>query len=44
MCAGFNDVGFHGSEIQTPFIDSLAHAGVILDSYYGHSICTPSRS
>jgi len=41
---GFNDVGFHGSEIQTPFIDSLAHAGVILDHYYGHSICTPSRS
>ena len=21
---GFNDVGFHGSEIETPFIDSLA--------------------
>lgn len=32
---GFNDVGFHGSEIETPFIDSLAHAGVILDHYYG---------
>eukprot|EP00729_Bicosta_minor_P022779 gene22778-8967_t len=31
---GFNDVGFHGSEIETPFIDSLAHAGVILDHYY----------
>lgn len=24
---GYNDVGFHGSEIKTPFIDSLANKG-----------------
>ena len=41
---GYNDVGFHGSEIKTPFLDSLNHAGVELRNYYGHMICTPSRS
>ena len=43
---GFNDVGFHGSEIETPFLDSLALGahGVLLESYYGQSICTPARS
>eukprot|EP00041_Stephanoeca_diplocostata_P035653 m.1265026 g.1265026 ORF g.1265026 m.1265026 type:complete len:291 (+) comp24737_c0_seq1:139-1011(+) len=41
---GYNDVGFHGSEIKTPFIDSLAKKGIIFSNYYGHSICTPSRS
>lgn len=24
---GFNDVGFHGSEINTPFLDSLVSSG-----------------
>lgn len=43
---GFNDVGFHGSEIQTPFLDSLAlgEHSVHLASYYGQSICTPARA
>jgi arylsulfatase B len=41
---GYNDASFHGSEIQTPFLDSLNHAGVELRNYYGHMICTPSRS
>ena len=43
---GFNDVGFHGSEIETPFLDSLAMGehSVHLDQYYGQSICTPSRA
>ena len=44
VSVGYNDVSFHGSEIQTPFLDSLNHAGVELRSYYGHMICTPSRS
>ena len=43
---GFNDVGFHGSEIETPFLDSLAlgEHSVHLDNYYGQSICTPARA
>ena len=43
---GFNDVGFHGSEIETPFLDSVAlgNHSVHLANYYGQSICTPARS
>ena len=28
---GWNDVGFHGSEIKTPVIDRLASESVVLD-------------
>eukprot|EP00038_Savillea_parva_P024840 m.45221 g.45221 ORF g.45221 m.45221 type:complete len:641 (-) comp6626_c0_seq1:122-2044(-) len=41
---GYNDVSFHGSEVQTPFLDSLVEGGLHFDHYYGHAICTPSRS
>ncbi|MEO0726546.1 MAG: arylsulfatase [Bacteroidota bacterium] len=41
---GWNDVGYHGSEIQTPTIDRLALEGVELDRFYVHSSCTPTRS
>jgi arylsulfatase A-like enzyme len=41
---GYADVGFHGSEIHTPNIDGLALGGTRLNRFYGHSICTPSRS
>ncbi|CAL1528370.1 unnamed protein product [Lymnaea stagnalis] len=40
---GWDDVGFHGSEILTPYIDKLAQEGVILNNYYVQPICTPSR-
>ena len=41
---GFNDVGYHGSEIKTPVLDQLAKEGVILEKYYVQPICTPTRS
>lgn len=40
---GWIDVGFHGSKINTPIIDSLAKEGVILDNYYVQPVCTPAR-
>ena len=41
---GWDDVGFHGSEIPTPNLDALASSGVVLTNYYVSPICTPSRS
>ena len=40
---GWGDVGYHGSEIQTPAIDALAEAGVQLDRFYAYPGCTPTR-
>ena len=41
---GWRDVGYHGSEIKTPNLDSLAMAGVRLEQFYVQSICTPTRA
>ncbi|XP_072036038.1 arylsulfatase B-like isoform X2 [Amphiura filiformis] len=41
---GYNDVGYHGSEIKTPNIDKLSGEGVRLENYYVQPICTPTRS
>jgi arylsulfatase A-like enzyme len=43
---GFADVGFNtkNPHAYTPFVDSLAHQGVILDRHYGYAFCSPSRS
>ncbi len=40
---GWNDVGYHGSEIKTPHIDALAGHGVELDRYYAFPLCSPTR-
>ncbi|KAG7484525.1 hypothetical protein MATL_G00050420 [Megalops atlanticus] len=41
---GFNDIGYHSSDIRTPTLDKLAAEGVKLENYYVQPICTPSRS
>ena len=41
---GWKDVGFHGSDIQTPNLDKLAAAGARLEQYYVQPMCTPTRA
>ncbi len=41
---GWGDVGFNGSSIKTPNIDSLAQSGVRLEQFYVQPICTPTRA
>jgi len=41
---GFGDVGFNGSEIQTPNIDRIASEGVRLNQFYACPMCSPTRA
>lgn len=41
---GWSDVGFHGSEIQTPNLDRLARGGARLDAFYVLPVCSPTRA
>jgi arylsulfatase A-like enzyme len=41
---GWKDVGFHGSDIQTPHIDRLAAEGARLEQFYAQPMCTPTRA
>ena len=41
---GWADVGYHGSEIQTPNLDQLAMSGVRLEGFYAQPLCTPTRA
>lgn len=41
---GWKDVGFHGSDIQTPHIDTLARDGARLEQFYAQPMCTPTRA
>jgi len=41
---GWDDVGYLGSEIKTPNIDSLARSGIVLDHGYAFPICSPTRA
>ena len=41
---GWNDVGYHGSEIYTPHIDQLAAEGVELNRFYAQTSCSPTRA
>ena len=42
---GRNDVGFAGGkEIRTPSLDALAARGAVLNQFYVHHVCTPTRA
>src|SRR3954447_23753926 len=41
---GWNDVGYHGSEIRTPNLDALAASGVKLEHHYVWPTCSPTRA
>ncbi len=41
---GNADLGYRGSMIRTPNIDTLANEGVRLESFYGMQVCTPARA
>ncbi|MEX0994508.1 MAG: sulfatase-like hydrolase/transferase, partial [Balneolaceae bacterium] len=38
-----NDIGYHGSDVQTPNLDRLAAEGTRLNQYYAYSTCSPTR-
>lgn len=40
---GWNDIGYHGSMVETPNLDRLAEGGVRLNQFYAYSTCSPSR-
>jgi len=41
---GWADVGYHGSDIQTPNIDRLAIEGMRLERFYATPFCSPTRA
>ncbi len=41
---GWNDVGFHGGDIETPSLDRLANEGTQLGRFYTTPICSPTRA
>ncbi|NQX89265.1 MAG: arylsulfatase [Halioglobus sp.] len=41
---GWNDVGFHGGDIDTPSLDELAAEGTELQRFYTTPICSPTRA
>jgi arylsulfatase A-like enzyme len=41
---GQTDLGYYGSEINTPNIDRLAENGLVLTNFYTTPLCAPTRS
>lgn len=41
---GRNDVGWRGSDIETPHLDQLAKAGTELTQFYVQPVCSPTRA
>ncbi|XP_077985172.1 arylsulfatase B-like [Glandiceps talaboti] len=40
---GWSDVGFNNPSVISPNLNQLASEGVILDQYYVHPLCSPTR-
>ena len=42
---GWGDVGHHGnSDLQTPYLDSLARDGVSFERFFVSTVCAPTRA
>jgi arylsulfatase A-like enzyme len=41
---GWADVGWHGREIKTPYLDKLAASGARLEQFYVQPVCSPTRA
>ena len=41
---GWRDLGYHGSEIETPHIDRMADTGLALERFYVQPSCSPTRA
>ena len=41
---GYGDLGYTGSDIKTPVIDSLAKNGTVMGHYYVMQCCSPTRA
>ena len=41
---GFSDLGFFGSQIETPHLDKLSENGLVFNQFYNTSRCCPSRA
>ncbi len=41
---GFSDIGCYGSEIETPHLNQLAHAGLRFTQFYNTARCCPTRA
>ncbi len=41
---GYNDVSWHNRDILSPNLARLASEGILLESFYAQSVCSPSRA
>jgi len=41
---GYTDLGVYGGEIETPHLDQLAKAGIMLTDFHNQAVCGPTRA
>lgn len=41
---GYSDIGFLGSEVRTPVLDTLASEGLVLTNFHVSPTCSPTRA
>ena len=41
---GYTDLGVYGGEIETPHLDQLAKAGLMLTDFHNQAVCAPTRA